>query len=696
MQLPLIFLDAAAIEEVPLELWRESFDALGWPASLRDKQTNFTHGDVADAFRKDDLTDNLVHALEILHTLGTEAGREAITSVMSERNIHLHVLPNGASERELAIRLYLAQRSHAAMADVLARAQAQVQEAGDRRRYSEFLAIEPRSVRNLQNHRTVLSAAVLRHCQDSDLGDHVQVDAFEDDGVCIFSILHSDRIKKPLAVVSGHSARAVIPFRPVHGDILRYEVSLGRLRVAARVPSMVEFYRATLGRVLFGDDDFFRGDAVCSLAVLQQRQRASLDNHGVFGISQVRLTEIVWECGDRSYLVLRDRDCFDLIERHHLSPAEGTFVQAKLKVDVIGKSTRPVVVTVRVPSRIEVSQKKHERLMDELLDAIGIRTAVAEANRLDLWSLYPWHHPISVWRQVFGASTDTLVQDRVLRRVQLQAVEHPDHPNAGRVLRVEQITEFDFHGVSEVPEVPSRSLSATDVEGLELAPEPFRQYLRRTLGITEGGVVWTVDNELLHLGWIAVGEERIYLAYAIRQPRPDIETLLPVRAQGAPVALLMPATQQDVPGLATVMLSRPIPSRKPVIRDCARACGFLDRLAAIFRAPEGAELVVDTRLKKVWIYGAEVKELRPDSQQFRFVEMLAGSNGDRVSVEAITRVLSEARYLTDGTTTARQAKSRANKFIIPALKTAAVTDTSDPFPSAGTGFYRCRLRSFVG
>ena len=45
MQLPLIYLDASAIEEVPLPLWREAFEMLGWPASLGDKQATFTHDD---------------------------------------------------------------------------------------------------------------------------------------------------------------------------------------------------------------------------------------------------------------------------------------------------------------------------------------------------------------------------------------------------------------------------------------------------------------------------------------------------------------------------------------------------------------------------------------------------------------------------------------------------------------------------
>ena len=696
MQLPLTYLDASAIEEVPLALWREAFETLGWPESLSDKRTTLTHDDVRDAIRHDDLVDNLLQALEVLHTLGNEAGREAITSVMMERSIQLHELPDGTSERELAMRLYLAQRGNASIADVLARAQTQVQEAGDRRRYNEFVAKEPGTVSDLTAHREKLYTAVLCHCQDSDLGDHVQVEAFEDDGVYVFSILRSDRMKKPLAVLPGHNARALIPFRPVHGDILRYEVLLGRLRIAARAPSMVEFYRATLGRVLFGDENFFSGDSVCSLAVLQQQGRAALDNHSVFGVSRVRLTECVWECSDRSFLVLRDQDCFNLIERHRLSLAEGTFVQAKLKVDVIGKSTRPVVVTVRVPSRIEVSRKTHERLIDNLLDAIGIRTAVAPANQLDVWSLYPWRHSLPVWRAVFGTTTDDLVQRGVLRRVQLQAVPHPDHPTAGRVLRVEPIAEGDFHGVSEVAEVPSRALSATDIEGLELAPERFRQHLRGALGITEGGVVWSAEDEVLELGWLPVGDERLYLAYTIRQPPRDLGPRLRVRANGAHVLLLVPATQPDESGLATVVLSSAIPSKHQIIRDGSAACGFADQLPAIFRAPDSAELVVDRRLKKVWVYRNEVQQLSRDSQLFQFVEMLAGSDGTSVTCVAITQALSAARLETDGTTTARQAKLRAKKPIVEELKAAGAADSSDPFPSGGTGCYRCRLRSFVG
>ena len=695
MQVPLAYLDASAIEEVPIDLWREAFDALGWPASLRDKRATFEHKDVQHAIHGDEFNENLLYLLETLHTLGDGAGRDAITSVMAERHVTIPGLPDGVGERELAMQLHLAQRSDPSLADVLARAQTQIREAGDRRRYNEFLAREARALSNLKGHRKDLHAAVLRHCQDSDLGEHVQVQAFEDDGDCVFTILRSDRMKKPLAIQPGQSARAQIRFRPVHGDILRYEVSLGRLRIAARSPSMVEFYRAAFGSVVFGDEDFFRGDPVCSLSVLQERGRAALDDHGVFGVSRVRLTECVWECGDRSLIVLRDQDCFGLIERHDLSLTEGTFVQAKLKVDVIGKSTRPVTVSVRVPSRIEVSQKIHESLIDELLDAIGIRTPADPARQFDICSLHPWRQPLAVWRAVFGETTDVLVQHGVLRSVALQAVWHPDHSTAGRVLHVERIAEWDHHGVSEAPEIPSRALSSTDIEGLELAPEQFRKYIRKELGITAGGVVWGVDDELLELGWLRVGDERLYLAYAIRQPRRDLGARLRGRADGAPVVLLLPATQPEPPGFPTVRLSSPIPALRQVIRDGVAACGIAERMPALMRAPERARLVVDTQRKRVWVDGIEVEQLSPDTHPYQFVEMMAKSNGACVSVEEITQALSAARFRSDGTTAARQAKRQAKNSIAKALEAAGTPDSSDPFPSAGTGLYRCKLPSFV-
>jgi hypothetical protein len=102
------------------------------------------------------------------------------------------------------------------------------------------------------------------------------------------------------------------------------------------------------------------------------------------------------------------------MEELSLPLSEGTLIQAKLKCEVTGKSTRPVTVNVRIPSRIEVSQKIHEQLIDRFLDATGIRNVAASASTISLWTLYPWRHPANTWRSLFGAETDKLVQEQVL------------------------------------------------------------------------------------------------------------------------------------------------------------------------------------------------------------------------------------------------------------------------------------------
>ena len=692
MQLALAYLDASAIEEVPLALWSEVFDAYGWPASLAGKRDIFTHEDLKGALRDDDLSDGLRHGLETLHTLGTEPGREAITSAMNARGVRVKALPPETSARELAMHLYIAQRGDASLADVFARAQTQVQEGSQSSRYHEYIGKESKTIANLQKKKAALHAEVLRHCRTSDLGDHVQVEAFEDDGTYVFSIMRSDRTKKPLAIVSGQSARATIAYRPVHGDVIRYEADVGRMRIAARAASIVEFYRGAVGRILFDDECFFSGDAVCSLEVLQERSGAALMNHNVYGIGRVWMTECLWERGDRDLVKFQSADCFRSIADLGVSLTQGKLIQAKLKVEVIGKSTRPVTVTIRVPSRIEITQRIYEPLIDQLLDVVGIRNSRAVSPKIDLWSLYPWRHPIPVWRALFGAETDALVRDGVLVTVQLESVPHPEHPDAGRVLKVERLSNGEFHGVSKVAEISSRALSPTDIDGLELQPEKLRLYLRAKLCISISNAPWR-EGEVLELGAVEVGDESFYLAYALQKPPRGAGDGLRARANGAHVVLLIPSSQIDDSDIAKVMLDEALPSRRFVTRAAIAANGLEDRVPAVNRAPDRARLVVDRRLKKAWIDNIELADLKADSHAFRFIEILAGSGGNPISTAAITEALSPARA--DGDTTARSAKLSAKKLIDKAMSDAGCAIDHDIFPSTGKGHYRCTLPGFV-
>jgi hypothetical protein len=519
----------------------------------------------------------------------------------------------------------------------------------------------------------------------------VQVRAFQDDDVYVLNILRSHHTKKPLAILPGRSARTTLQFRPVHCDVLRYEAAIGRLRITTRAASMVDFYRAAIGKVLFNDESFFDGAPVYDLRVLQERGRGALEQHSIMGIGRTWMTECLWERGDRNLHYIRSNDCFRSIEELNLPLTEGKLLQAKLKVQVIGKSTRPVTVNIRVPSRIEVSQKSREQVVERLLKEVGIINPRRTPQRADFWSLYPWRHPIRVWRDVFGPDLDTLVRIGVLSTTRLDSVPHPDHGDAGNSLQVHEVSNGDYYGVSRLSEISARSLTATDIDGLELVPEQFRRQLQARLGIS-GGKSWK-SGELLDLGLLDIGGKSFYLFYALREPSAGIGQMITAQAAGVPAVILMPTSQGGTGSeLCLVLLDIVLPTPAFVKRAIIAMHGLADTLPALYSAPDGARLIVDTKFKKIWVDGVEITGLLSDSQPFRFIELMSKSF-ERISTDALSSQLSPGRI--DGNTTARQAKTAAKRAIAEAMASAGRTFEGDPFPSAGNGFYRSALTAYV-
>ena len=691
MQIALAFIDSVVIEEVSIPLWRELFDALGWPPSISGRGDTLTHDDILDALQRDMPGDELLQALETLHDLGTPAGRETISTLVTDRQIPFGALPQDLGERELALRLFLAQRTDGALAEVFSRAQVQIQE-GDHRRFNDFIGKKPSAIRDLQAKRPTLELAIREHCRKADLGDHVQVRVFDDgDGTCRFQIMRSHHTRTPLAVVAGSAARAKIQYRPVHADLLRYEPSIGRLRITARAASIVEFYRQVFGRVLFGDDTFFYGDPVCSLTVLQDRGRAALANHGVYGVGRVWMTECIWERGDRERLHIHAADCFDTIDRLGLPFSEGQILQAKFKMTIVGTSARPLIVTVRAPSRLEVRQVRHELLVNEVLTSIGIRDARAVAPEWHLWSLHPWRQRISTWRSCFGADTDALVKKGVLVKTLLASVEAPGHAGAGRVLQAEQVSTGEFFGVSQAEEIPSQSLSTTDLDGLELVVPPFQAHLRERLEMTGNALPWSADGWFIDLGVLDVFGYHFRLVFALRHPPAGAATAIRAFAASTTPVLLLPRGMETSTGLTEVLLDKPLPDRHRVISDIIASANLTQQVPALLLAPQNARLVVDRRLGKIWFDRVEIADLTLGTHAYRFVEILARNFPDSVNKQDLVAELSGGR--TDGDQTARSAKTRANKSIRAALESLDRT-FEDPFKSED-GCYRLTVLAYA-
>lgn len=690
MQIPLAFADPVVIEEVSLSQWRVLFDALGWPESLDANNQSLTHDEILSSFQHDILGDELLQAIETIHDLGTTAGRETINSILTDRHIPPGTLPLGLGEREFALHFFLSQRANVALSEAFSRAQVQIQE-GSHRRYNDFIGKKASRIRGLASKRVALELSILDHCKQDDLGDHVQLRAFEDEGVCNFQIMRSHHTKAPLAVLEGSASRAKIQYRPVHADFVRYEPSLGRLRITARAASIVQFYRRIFGHILFEDETFFEGDPVCSLKVIQDLGRKALDNAAVFGVSRIWMTECIWERGDRERLnLVNANDCFDSIEHLNLPLNEGQILQAKFKVQIIDKSSRPVTVTVRAPSRIEISQVRHETLINEVLDTVGIRNMHATSQDHNLLSLYPWRHTISTWRDCLGTDTDLLVEKGILTTTRLESVEPTMHPGAGRALQAKQLSPVEYFGVSLMPDIPSQSLSATDLDGLELDIPAFQNHLRKVLEITSNNKPWQPDSWYLDLGTLNIDGHEFRVTYALRQPPHDASAAIRELSSSITHVLLLPTGMKTSTGINEVLLDNALPDRQRVIRDIIADFNLEGDVSALLTAPPRSRLIVDNNTGIIWYDGIEISELRPDTQAFRFVSILVDNFPDAVNSHDISSQLSASR--TDGDQTARSAKMQAKKFIKSAIEKNNLA-FEDPFKSEN-GFYRLTVPSW--
>ncbi|WP_291161226.1 hypothetical protein [Gemmatimonas sp. UBA7669] len=691
LALPQVWLDTAMLEEIPVIRWRELFDAIGWPPSLATLRESLTTPDLVQALATEPISDELSQAFEALEMLGSTSGRDALARALEDRHIAPEELPQELGAREFALCVYLRKRTDARLRDVFDRALTQVVEHGRRRPYHEFVGREAPPIPDLASMCVALEDATRAFSELHQLGGHVQARVLEDNNIVIFHITRSHHRRTPVAVLPGTASRSTIAYYPVHGDVLRYDASLGTLRISVRAPSMVEYYRRTLGQLLFGDESFFAGDAVCSLRPLQEHGRALLDQHNVVGIGRVRLVELSWERGDRGFVQIRADDCFAQVEELRLNLSEGTLLQAKLKLDVIGKSTRPTTVIVRAPSRVEVSHRPHESLVDEFLQSIGIVRGATAASPADLWSLYPWRHPIAVWRKLFGRDTDALITANVLRHVRLQAIESQDHPGAGRAIIPHDVGGAQVYGVSTMPEIPSRTLSMTDIDGFELDPELLRLELQSRLSLVGPAARWTSAQRMLDLGVASLGDTRLRLMYALRAPDDASEAALLQTAGGEPSALLIPSPTH-APLSRQAILDSPLPTRATAIRSGLMAAGIFNRVPAVHTAPTGTRLVVDRERGAIWVDGIAIDGLSRDSQPFRFVEHMAAATGP-VEMQALVASLSGARD--DDTTAARQAKSGAMRAIRSALTAAGRPDPGDIFPTGAVGTYRCILPAHV-
>jgi hypothetical protein len=663
--------------------WRAVLDAAGETQRLAG--ATLTPEGLLASLTSDPPGIELQDALETIHELGNEAGRDLLQQAAADAQISLGAIDD-VPTRELVAQLWIQSRTADAMATLLTRARVNSPALAQERQCREF-AGKRTTVGVIDKDQ--LATAVKSWCAANAENADVFVSAYQRGDEWWYETLRGDPLKR--VVEMRNSRPTILDYRPASSDLLRYDPKTGRLGIATRSPRRLQMYRQVAGSILSNDQDFFANEDICTLRPLQERARAVFEFLPP-EILRVDVVELRWRRGDRGKLLLQDRDCLALVEEFGIRMAEGTLIEARLSVAFAG-SARRGSVSIKVPNRIEISAGMHEALVERLLDEVGIRGQFDDkGQQLTVWSLYPWREPAERWRKCLGVDFDGLAKEGVIRGTRMHSITPLDHPAATGALAVVPIGNNLLVGVSEDPAINLRTLTISDVEGFELDARRLVERFRAELQLV--GPVVDVDDGIWLLGHRAMSDSvRISVFLALREPSVDAEPKIRGAAQSMHVALLTPvgchAVSLCVPQVPIALHAQPGGQLLPSIIERLKLQEVLD-------PPVWAreDLIFHEERGQVWFKGELLTKLAAGSSPYKFALAVARAKGRLVTKNELNDLLSASR--TDGET-ARAAKRdflRALKNSFEAAGKPNPPEAREIFASPNHG-YRTNITSRV-
>ncbi len=322
-------------------------------------------------------------------------------------------------------------------------------------------------------------------------------------------------------------------------------------------------------------------------------------------------------------------------------------------------------------------------------DARRRRTARHEFHEVATGSDQAHRQGERTWRDAYPDDVDVLVQKQLFNPCELLRVVHPDRPHHGHTLAVE-----DGFGVSHDEDVPPRQVTPTDVTGFALDVPRLLARWHDTLEL-KGAI------EDLGDGVYVLGErmfDSVHFAIAVMTRQPTTETPLIARRLatsvtcGATIAVLVPTGRRSGTGLADVTLDRIELDGHDVWREVMRVTAVGKHVAAIWRAPRGARLVVDETQMCVWLDRVPIK-LAAESSAYKFSRMLAAARNSPVTTDSLEAVLSPSSREENF---ARKAKSLVKKAIETSMEAVGKTVDVDEIVVSVRGAYKLAVPSYVG
>jgi hypothetical protein len=687
------FHDIAVLRELSLDAWKSVFTAAGEPARAAT-----SYEDLWRSLTTDAPGEELQDALEVIHELGTDAGRELLTSAANDQQVPLGAIDDEPA-RELAARIWRESRTSEPLAEVLSRAQFTAHQAANPREYREYVGEGSAGTRGkpaseLDTER--VREAVATWCRENAKAEPVDVYAYESGGEWRCEILRGEAARRVLEIRKDLKIKKdrprILDFRPGVADHLRYDPETGRLGIATRSPKLAQMYRRLIGSIVADSDSFFSSANICTLRPLQEHGGALFERNRPPGIIRVDVTELRWRRGDREKVWVKGPDCFRLLEDLGAKLDEGELIEARLSIWFAGATQRGVV-TIKVPGRIEIRAGAKEPLVERLLDQVGIRGVFeVDATRRDLWSLYPWRHDEQAWRRHVGADFDRLLKASVLRPVSLQAVTHPDHPDAVGALDVEVIDgKGTTVGYPDDAAIALRTLTPSDVAGYELDVGTLATQIAGALELA--GDRDDLGNGLWQLGRRTLSSSATVAVFlATREPGTTAAQSLRATANGASPVLLVPAGRSCTAEMQQVQCRVPAGPYDELLGNIVDALGLQEQVPPFLYLSH--DLILDPKSGSAWYRRVPLSKLLPGTHPYKFAEMVVRANGQPVTKDALHEYLS-AHNPDEGIV--RKAKSDFVKFVKASYAAAGREEPADAKEifAARSGGYVLRVTARV-
>ncbi len=394
-----------------------------------------------------------------------------------------------------------------------------------------------------------------------------------------------------------------------------------------------------LGRVGFGDAQFFRPAPLVALRPLQRGPRAfRIPAAFASAIARIRMIDFEWDSGHAVNVSFSGADCPKEMKKLGLHIEGGALLATTLRFN-FATAPHQVDVTLRPPNEVTCSEPSREGIVFACLEAMGVLSR--QKSRVDLWALDPWTPSDTRARAFFGKAFDSFVADGILTPTRSRAVVHPDYPEAGRRLIAFPIPSEpgSWYGATDGLRIPARTLGEKDLLGWRLKLIPLGRRIARALGL-EGPVRLLERRGVIDLGALRMGHAwaRFFLLTRMPLDPKALAERLRLRAVPGHVVLLVPPGRTAGTDLAEATLTRVEGPYDGLVGDAARALGLADKIDPIHLAPPGTRVVVHLASKRVWFDGVLIHPLR--EQPYRLVEILARLGGEAMGAKELAEKIS--------------------------------------------------------